>query len=146
MLPVFLGALLWQKDYVLIDWHDKSCVIPSDHFALRWRHSVEKQMWEEHYVLKHGRIQLDKTFFQSYGAGTPYAEKVIHAPKGYVAYQIDRSFDEMNWVVSRNMEGAILWMDTTWKISDTVPDYTEIKIKPMKTAYYQSIFMENCYE
>ena len=40
-------------------------------FKVRWKHSVEKEEWEEMFVLKHGVIELTGTRFKTFGAGVP---------------------------------------------------------------------------
>ncbi|MCA0971385.1 DUF1850 domain-containing protein [Halobacillus litoralis] len=42
-----------------------------ERFSVRWRHSVEKQEWEEMFRLKDETIQLTGTRFQTFGAGVP---------------------------------------------------------------------------
>ncbi|WP_051744023.1 DUF1850 domain-containing protein [Halobacillus karajensis] len=40
-------------------------------FKVRWRHSVEKEEWEEMFVLQDGMIKLTGTRFKTFGAGVP---------------------------------------------------------------------------
>ncbi|SFJ48651.1 protein of unknown function [Halobacillus dabanensis] len=40
-------------------------------FKIRWRHSVEKEEWEEMFVLQEGEIDLTGTRFKTFGAGVP---------------------------------------------------------------------------
>ncbi|MCA1010471.1 DUF1850 domain-containing protein [Halobacillus halophilus] len=40
-------------------------------FSIRWTHSVEKEDWEEMFVLEDGVIELTATRFKTFGAGVP---------------------------------------------------------------------------
>ncbi|MFG6115302.1 DUF1850 domain-containing protein [Halobacillus sp. MO56] len=40
-------------------------------FSIRWVHSVEKEEWEEMFVVEDGQIVLDSTRFKTFGAGVP---------------------------------------------------------------------------
>ncbi|WP_281974620.1 DUF1850 domain-containing protein [Halobacillus litoralis] len=40
-------------------------------FKIRWKHSVEKEEWEEMFVLQDGMIELTGTRFKTFGAGVP---------------------------------------------------------------------------
>ncbi|MFC7062394.1 DUF1850 domain-containing protein [Halobacillus seohaensis] len=40
-------------------------------FRVRWQHSVEKESWEEMFVLQDGLIELTGTRFKTFGAGVP---------------------------------------------------------------------------
>lgn len=40
-------------------------------FKVRWKHSVEKEEWEEMFVLQDGMIELTGTRFKTFGAGVP---------------------------------------------------------------------------
>ncbi len=40
-------------------------------FSIRWQHSVEKEDWEEIFVVKDDQIVLKDTRFKTFGAGVP---------------------------------------------------------------------------
>ncbi len=40
-------------------------------FRIRWKHSVEKEEWEEMFELSEGSISLTGTRFKTFGAGVP---------------------------------------------------------------------------
>ncbi|MCM2972163.1 DUF1850 domain-containing protein [Larsenimonas suaedae] len=40
-------------------------------FQMRWRHSVEKEVWYETYRREHAALMLDQTRFKTFGAGVP---------------------------------------------------------------------------
>ena len=43
--------------------------LPTDHFTLAWRHSVEKTRWEESYRIDGDRLRLTAARIQGLGAG-----------------------------------------------------------------------------
>jgi hypothetical protein len=43
--------------------------LPTDHFTLAWRHSVEKTRWEESYRVDGDRLRLTAARIQGLGAG-----------------------------------------------------------------------------
>ncbi|MCA0992239.1 DUF1850 domain-containing protein [Pseudalkalibacillus hwajinpoensis] len=50
---------------------EESAHIGASEFSLRWKHSVEKEDWEEFFVLTDTGILLTKTRFKTFGAGVP---------------------------------------------------------------------------
>ncbi|WLR49196.1 DUF1850 domain-containing protein [Halobacillus litoralis] len=42
-----------------------------DGFTISWTHSVEKETWEEMFVIESGTIELTSTRFKTFGAGVP---------------------------------------------------------------------------
>ncbi|MEC3883931.1 DUF1850 domain-containing protein [Halobacillus sp. HZG1] len=42
-----------------------------DGFTISWTHSVEKETWEEMFVIEDGTIELTSTRFKTFGAGVP---------------------------------------------------------------------------
>ncbi len=40
-------------------------------FTIQWRHSVEKELWEEFFQVKENLIYIDGTRFKTFGAGVP---------------------------------------------------------------------------
>ncbi|MFK3960136.1 DUF1850 domain-containing protein [Guptibacillus hwajinpoensis] len=50
---------------------EESAHIRASEFSLKWKHSVEKEEWEEFFVLKDTEIFLTDTRFKTFGAGVP---------------------------------------------------------------------------
>ncbi len=54
-------------------------------FSIRWRHSVEKEDWEEIFAVSDGTIKIDSTRFKTFGAGVPsHAGKDTYIKDGWV--------------------------------------------------------------
>ena len=80
-------ACLFPLNVFVITAAEQTCYLRSPDFELSWRHSVEHQLWREHYRRDGDSILLDQTLLQTFGAGTPSQGEVIPAPNGYVAYR-----------------------------------------------------------
>ena len=51
-----LGYLLWPQERVKISFEDSFCYLEDTAFILHWRHSVERQDWQEYYQLSSGNL------------------------------------------------------------------------------------------
>lgn len=145
---IFLGAAyaLWpQPDFNLI-YLGQQCYLNTRQFTLQWRHSVEHQLWREHYVWQAGSLHLDKTEMQTFGAGTPASGRPTIATPGFVAQTSTVVLPELNWVVSRRMEGEIHTNRGTWLLYQHVPDYTVILIQPVRRMRAQQWLGAHCDE
>lgn len=107
------------------------CQLPSS-FILKWRHSVERQYWQEVYVLDGSHLMLTQTYIQSFGAGVPTSGKPIAAPNGYVGQSVNILMPKIDWMVSRVMQGEILANDKRFAINHFVENYTSVHIEPVK--------------
>lgn len=120
------------------------CLLP-DTFILKWRHSVEKQYWQEVYELSDDRLILTKTYTQTFGAGVPSTGEPINAPKGYIGQRINQPMPQIQWVVSTNMQGEILAGDDVLSIYKSVPDYSEVLIVPDRLSFWQFYHLDSCF-
>lgn len=136
--------LSWQQQHIVIKSQNIDCRWQSDSFILKWRHSVEKQYWQEYYQQQGDQLHLYQTFMQSFGAGVPSAGKSIPAPKGYVGLSSDVLLPQLNWVVSRNMQGQIIDTDKAFAIYQKVPNYTEVQIAIEKKPRWFWLCKETC--
>lgn len=146
---VCLGLLtgLLPITYLVIQTEQQACYLRTTAFSLQWRHSVEHQLWQEHYRHDGKRILLHQTWLQTFGAGTPsFAELVKNVPAGYVGYKQDIYFHELNWVVSRRMEGVIKSEKGDIPIYQTVPDYSMITIRPAQSLLLVYLLGSSCYD
>lgn len=101
---------------------------------LQWRHSVEHQLWQEHYRHDGKRLFLYQTWLQTFGAGTPsQGTSLVNVPPGYIGYEQQVTFAELDWVVSRRMEGTINSANWHFPIYQTLPDYSTVNIKPTQS-------------
>lgn len=97
-------------DKTVIDEFSPLCVWTKPHFALSWRHSVEKQIWQEFYrQTPKAELFLSHTYVQSFGAGVPSDGVLMEAPEGYMGQKVALSLPALSWVVSENMQGVIFY-------------------------------------
>jgi hypothetical protein len=68
-----IGMLLIPFQVLTIDGEggEKSAYLGASDFSLKWKHSVEKEEWEEFFVLQDTGILLTDTRFKTFGAGVP---------------------------------------------------------------------------
>lgn len=147
MLLVIFGVMIFtlRVDTIYLQFNDQSCRLPSSHFTLQWKHSVEKQLWQEHYFQQGNVLILDKVFQQTFGAGSPMDGMDIPAPAGFVGLKKHITLSEINWIVSSNMQG-ILFSDTfILPIFQFVPDYSEIKIIPTQQNIFAFLLGVKCH-
>lgn len=132
LLIVAVAILAYPLDTIYLKFNDKSCRLPINNFTLQWKHSVEKQLWQEHYTLQGNVLILDKVYQQTFGAGSPADGNNIAAPEGFVGFEKHITLPEINWIVSSNMQGVLFSDDFILPVYQLVPDYNEIKIIPIK--------------
>lgn len=133
-----------QKTGILLMADDQPCLLPQTSFTLKWRHSVEKSLWQENYVLQDDVFVLTHTYVQAFGAGVPASGQVIAAPDGYIGLKVDVTLPQINWVVSRNMQGEILFDNQVLPINQLVPDYTTVHLAPIKKNWIAWFFQKEC--
>ena len=61
---------------------DFQCVLTEQSFTLQWIHSVEKELWQEHYQTANQQLLLSTSHFKTFGAGTPSNEGTITSKAG----------------------------------------------------------------
>lgn len=145
-IPLTALACLFPLKLFVIQFNDHSCYLYSPEFELSWRHSVERQRWREHYRHDGDKILLDQTWLQTFGAGTPSQGAVIAAPSGYIGYQQQIRLAELNWVVSRNMQGELSTPQLRIPFYQVVPDYSAVRIKPSRTALMVFLWGKSCHD
>lgn len=99
---------------------------------LSWIHSIEHEPWTETYIVEGDHLILDEVTIESYGAGvdadpggkTTIENGVIHS-RG-----INKRFDELRWVHSRNTHHTLRVGDHLIKTEDIDHHaFVELKIK-----------------
>lgn len=144
LLFVALAALstafaLWPQAAAEVSLPQGACYLPRE-FTLQWRHSVEHQLWREDYVSDGKKLHLSRTQMQTFGAGMPSDGLTVTADKGFVAQQGRLKLPELNWAVSRLMQGEILFKGRVWPLAAEVPDYSEVRIaavsRPRAFVYF----------
>lgn len=147
ILGLFLmGYGLMPTSHLLIQAQHQQCYWAEQGFTLKWRHSVEKKVWQEVYQQQNHQIVLIKTFMQTFGAGVPSQGTTISAPDGYVGFRSNVTFSEINWVVSRNMQGEIWGENIKLPIYQYVDDYTVVHIQLKRQPRLFWLFTERCDE
>lgn len=58
---------------------------------------------------------------------------LVNVPPGYIGYEQQVTFAELDWVVSRRMEGTINSANWHFPIYQTLPDYSTVNIKPTQS-------------
>ncbi|EGY52427.1 hypothetical protein HMPREF9371_1416 [Neisseria shayeganii 871] len=145
LAPCFCLWLLWQpQEKIVLQAETLRCVWPHPEFVLKWRHSVEKQYWQEAYVLENGSLHLRHTYIQAFGAGVPVSGSPIPAPPGYVGLSSEVRLPEINWMVSRNMQGEMRLGQRVLPLYRMLPDYTAVNIAPVRQSRLQWFFEKDC--
>ena len=138
--------ILCQQNRLKVSFLDSVFYLEDSEFILQWRHSVELQNWQEHYRASSDQLFLEASYMQTFGAGTPSSGEIIQAPEGYIGLRSGVVLPYLNWVVSSNMQGALINSNGVWKIFQIVPDYTEVIIKPLQAARIFFWLGNNCYD
>ncbi len=151
------GNLLWSVvatiivigllplKFITVTTEQGECLLHGDRFALRWRHSVEHQLWYEHYQRQGDNLHLYQTWLQTFGAGTPsQGDFLSDVPQGYIGYKQHIDLPEINWTVSRRMEGTIFVDDWQFPVYQTVSDYSVVKIKPARSILASFLLRKYC--
>ncbi|QIW16817.1 hypothetical protein A4G20_01020 [Pasteurellaceae bacterium RH1A] len=147
-LGLAVGALAcYPLSLLSLETEQGACYVRADQFALRWQHSVEKQLWYEHYRLQDGQLLLYQTWLQTFGAGTPVQGQVLtDAPKGFVGYAQAVKLPSLNWAVSRNMQGSLLVNQHTLLLYQSLPDYSQVQIRPAQASLARFLLGTSCYD
>lgn len=146
---IIIGLMLPIKPTAVVDAPPIHCQLPNT-FSLKWRHSVEKQYWQEVYQLDYPNLILTKTYLQTFGAGTPNLGKPVRAPKGYLGQIVNQHLGELNWLVSHNIQAKIAMGDTLdahpvmMPIHQMVADHSVVNIHPMRLTAWQYIRLPTC--
>lgn len=131
--------------YLSISSGEFYCVSRTETFSLRWRHSVEKQLWYEHYQRTDNQFILFESWLQTFGAGTPSSTpKTTQAPKGYIGYRHNVVLNELNWTVSPRMEGTVLFNNGTLPVYRFLPEYSVVSFKSEKSPLWFYLLRSAC--
>lgn len=92
-LPCIIVFLYPLQVLTVVGQETANTYVGVSNVSIRWQHSVEKEEWEEFYVIGEGDILLSKTRFKTFGAGVPSdAGKDTFIKDGWVYMTgIDRS-------------------------------------------------------
>lgn len=106
LLTGLAAALLWPLPWLVISEtapdgsEARRWVLPGadgTRFALRWRHSVEREDWIETFVLHQGAVRVVESRFKTFGAGVPDGAGVRSRLEGgwVVMEDLDRRVDPL---------------------------------------------------
>lgn len=137
-------SLLYPVQFILIEVDQKRCKITSDHFALQWKHSVEKTTWLEHYQIKQHKFVLRYTDLVSFGAGTPTHYPIIFQKDGWVRMDVNQIFHDIRWTISKNMQGIIKFEHKQWPIYQQYPDYSIVNISIQQQPFWNVLWLGEC--
>ncbi|WP_146135090.1 DUF1850 domain-containing protein [Neisseria iguanae] len=101
-------------------------------FTLQWRHSMEHQLWCQSYRSNRKTLHLTRMQILAFGARMPSDGLPVTADQGFVAQQGHLKLPKLNWTVSRNMQGEIRVDGRIWPLADTLPDYSNVHIEPVR--------------
>lgn len=121
------------------------CFLPSQHFTLRWIHSVEHTPWEESYRVEGGKLRLYQSQFKNYGAGTPEQGQLIKSGD-QILFSTNLLYPKIYWASSQNVASTIISGGREWPIYRMRADYSGITLSPSKRSLLQRLLMENCYD
>jgi hypothetical protein len=148
-VAIFIGIafLSIPKTYLILKTDTATEIIEpvdnKDSFSIQWRHSVEKELWEEFFTIKVDQIYIEETRFKTFGAGVPsHAGSDSYIKDGWVyMVGIDRKIGEELQIRTGNttahqlnINGAVTLMEKPG-IAYTV----SIESMPIIQAWYQSI-------
>ena len=138
------GFLLLPIQYTDVSIEQTHCRIASDQFNLQWKHSVEKTRWVEHYQREQQHFNLRYTELVSFGAGTPNDYPIIFQKDGKVRMKVDRQLEQINWIISQNMQGSIVVQQQLWPVSQHYPDYTLVQITSQQQPLWKAWQIGEC--
>ncbi|MBM7632462.1 DUF1850 domain-containing protein [Geomicrobium sediminis] len=102
-----------------------------DELKLSWIHSVEKTPWEEYFTInKRGKLTLNKTRFQSFGAGvSPYGRGTTSIEDGYIVLsELNESFDSYRWFHSHDASFTWYVNENLWIHTQQLPHHESIEL------------------
>lgn len=144
---LFLTVLLagfFPVSFISVSSGEFDCVSRTQNFSLRWRHSVEKQLWFEHYHWQQNHFELKESWLQTFGAGTPSRAESTDAPDGYIGYRHNVSYQDLNWTVSPRMEGTLLFDQQELLLYQKLPEYSVVHIQPEKSPFWFYLLRSSC--
>ncbi|WP_423821902.1 DUF1850 domain-containing protein [Salinisphaera sp. SPP-AMP-43] len=118
---VVAGWLSWPRPWLEIRHGQTLRAVypggPGTTFALRWRHSVEREDWIECFRVVDGRIEIAATRFKTFGAGVPaHAGQHTRLEHGWVAMSgIDRDVDPLAVQAAAAERYRFRYRDGAWQ-------------------------------
>ena len=138
------GLLFLPVRYSEVTVAQMQCRISTAQFSLQWKHSVEKTRWIENYQREQQHFILRYTDLISFGAGTPNDYPIIFQKDGMVRMKVHRRIDQINWIISKNMQGSIIIHQSVWPIFQQYPDYTLVQITAQQQPLWKAWQIGEC--
>ncbi|RSD27189.1 DUF1850 domain-containing protein [Mesobacillus subterraneus] len=139
IFTVLLIALLIKIPVIEVSYNDSRFFLKGDQFEIGWIHSVEKEPWYETYALKNDQLYLVETRFKTFGAGTPSSGKVLPSTDGFVHMELDQRMDEINFIVSKNVQTTLYTGNNIIPLYEIAPDHAAFVIKNKEIPLWQII-------
>lgn len=132
---LLLLLFLLPKEVVLVEHPQGQLFIPND-FTLGWIHSVEKEPWYEVYSVQEDELILTETYFKTFGAGTPSEGTYRETTDGYIHFDMNLPTEEINMMVSSNVQVTIQTDSYSIPLYEIVPDYTNVSISVQRVSLW----------
>lgn len=138
-ITVLLLILFIKIPVIEVSYNDSRFFLKDDQFEIGWIHSVEKEPWFERYTLKNDNLYLVETRFKTFGAGTPSTGKVLPSSDGFVHMALDYKMDEINLIVSKNVQTTLYTESSSIPLYKIAPDHENFVIKNKELPIWQII-------
>lgn len=136
-----LRVVLPLTDEILIE----KVILKDNTFTVRWIHSVELTPWEEIFKVSNGKIYLEETRFQSFGAGVPDAiGKSTKTENGYVIFsEIHKEMPSLIYGVSPIAKHELILgtVDPTiYELYTLLPADTAVSFKAVRGSLLNRLY------
>ncbi|MGP4073518.1 DUF1850 domain-containing protein [Piscibacillus sp. B03] len=128
-LVVLLFFIFFHFPVIQIETEDQTYYLRSQSFTLSWIHSVEHEPWYEKYERHNNKLLLTETYFKTFGAGVPSDGEIIESKDGYVHLKVKRTMEQVNLIVSDNVQTTIETKTKDIQLYELVEPYSEVEIK-----------------
>lgn len=128
IVPLIFSLFFFRIPVIEIQADQNTYFIRDNSFILSWVHSVEKEPWYEVYERQKDKLVLTETYFKTFGAGVPSNLEIIDKKDGFVHMEVDRQVDELNIIVSENVQTTLTVEDEDIKLYKIVEPYSEVSI------------------
>jgi len=126
IVPLIFSLFFFRIPVIEIQADQNTYFIRDNSFILSWVHSVEKEPWYEVYERQKDKLVLTETYFKTFGAGVPSNLEIIDKKDGFVHMNVDRTVDELNVIVSENVQTTITIGEKDIKLYEIVEPYSEV--------------------
>jgi len=136
---LIFSLLLIRIPVIEVTTDHETYFIRDESITLSWIHSVEKVPWFEIYERVDGALVLTETYVKAFGAGVPSDLEVIDKKNGFVQMKVDRKMNEVNVVVSENVQTTIIVGNKKWELYKMLDSYSEVTFI-VRDLYFWNLF------